>query len=452
MLLCLYNCLIENNIKPEFKIAVAHVNYNLRGQDSKDDMFFTMDLAEDLGLRIFTKDTKLKNKSNLEEKCRNIRFAYFNEITQARAYNTVALAHILEDRAENIIIKMLKSGSLDSMVQPKYITYIGNRAYIRPILNINKIEIKDALNSIEQTYRTDKSNYENDYLRNKIRNNILPVFDEINEDWRTNTEKLLYALSMDNSYMNDVVDGVIDTHLYNNIFEIEVQEIVEHHRAIINRVIVSAVKRISDHKTYLTQKDINSIVNHILSIYNNNKSGTKILYSDKYIEITAVYKKITIKRAVQEKHIPYNEVKICFKDDITKKYTVYGYNIYLREVFFSDDNNNNYKPALLNGGVKIYFSIDNSITGVRIRSIKNGDRLSIGKGRSKPVNKILSDMKLPEPDRLKCLVIESYDALDKKEIIALLIHKHLLESRISYNNYVKEDTRKKIYECLIYSS
>lgn len=161
--------------KFDWQLAVAHVNYNLRGSDSKNDATLVKKLAQELHLPLYTLEKKsLSNKS--EEALRIIRYDFFDSLVKKYGFDAVALAHHQDDQAETILLRLLRgSGTLGlSGMRPK------RGVYVRPFLGVSKNDILNFLKTSGIPYRLDKSNAENIYLRNKVRNVLLPLLETYN--------------------------------------------------------------------------------------------------------------------------------------------------------------------------------------------------------------------------------------------------------------------------------
>ncbi len=172
----LLNLLIKHKRRFKIEIALIHINHKLRGKDSTEDEKFCKLLAESLSIpiHIYRKDIKAfskKNKISIEEAGREIRYSLFESTANKFGYTKIATAHNCSDNAETVFLNLIKGTGL------KGISGIpearGN--IIRPILNVSKEDIISYLNKNEIKYRIDKSNYENDYERNFIRNEIFPL-------------------------------------------------------------------------------------------------------------------------------------------------------------------------------------------------------------------------------------------------------------------------------------
>lgn len=450
LLLSILETLKIENINIKNKLGVAHINYSLRGNDSDADQLFVENLCDKKNIKCFSKKIQIKNYANLEAKCRKIRFNFFKDLSNTHNYNVVALAHIFEDRVENLIMKLLKGGSLETMIQPKSRTLINELTYIRPLITIPKKLIMDALCSIGQSYRTDKTNFENEFFRNKIRNSILTEFDNINPNWRKSSIKLFRNLTDENLYLNKKTNKIIKKYLNNNnyLFKINLSQLFKLNKIIILRVLVNVVKILSKYNTILNQDIIRYVIKKLRKIYKNkNLSGTNIIYQNKHIMIKTVYSELLISKQNKNNIIDQKPILISVGDLVlndTKLNIEYAnYKIYCEILGY--DKKENYKITYQKNMLRMFAKIDTPIKNLklRLRQIENGDKIYIKEKQKKNVNKILGDEKIPLENRKKSFIIE----LDRNDcpvnnIMAIIINDNLKKSRVNYLNYVRQTNER----------
>ena len=175
--------------KKEFnlKLLAAYVNHNLRGADSKIERDFVENFASDRRIEIRVKSIepsfwKEKSGESVEMRARSVRYGYFTEITQKESADYIATAHHLDDKIETFFINILRSSGTEilSSIPEK------SKNIIRPLLNVSREEIDEYIERAGLKYIDDKTNFENKYFRNKIRNELIPVLEKIKPEFRKN--------------------------------------------------------------------------------------------------------------------------------------------------------------------------------------------------------------------------------------------------------------------------
>ena len=172
-------CELFRMVKMDF--GILHCNFQLRGKDSDDDETFVKELAKKYGVdfyceRFDTKKFQAANKLSLEVAARNLRYHYFEEIRSNFDYDMIATAHHLNDTVETLLFNLVKGTGIKGLTGIP----LKNGKIIRPLLFASRAEIENYAVENSISYRTDMSNLSNEFDRNKIRNEIIPLLKKIN--------------------------------------------------------------------------------------------------------------------------------------------------------------------------------------------------------------------------------------------------------------------------------
>ena len=158
-------CHLLNKLNLDF--SIAHVNYNLRGNDSYLDEKFISEYTNKNQIDLFLKNVDLSDENNsIQNKAREIRFSFFNEILSKYNFDFILTAHHLDDNIETIFLNISRGKKISVFSGMNVV----NDNFVKPLLFIEK---KDILNYAKQNnvlWREDKSNVQNKYFRNYIRN------------------------------------------------------------------------------------------------------------------------------------------------------------------------------------------------------------------------------------------------------------------------------------------
>ena len=177
---------------PGAQLGVAHCNFCLRGAESDEDESFVRGWCASRGLPLFCRrfDTASYaswNGISVEMAARDLRYAWFAQLCSEQGFTAVAVAHNANDNAETLMLNLLRgtgSRGLRGMGKESK-THAGGKelTILRPMLDITRREIESALRKDGISWREDSTNRENDARRNKIRNQVFPVFKEINPSY-----------------------------------------------------------------------------------------------------------------------------------------------------------------------------------------------------------------------------------------------------------------------------
>lgn len=164
-----------------FLAGVAHCNFKLRGEESDQDQEFVKQEAEKLKLPFYTVSFSTESyagrrKISTQMAARELRYEWFEQLARKEGYPLIAVAHHLNDLVETMLINLIRGTGPAGMhgIFPKK----GN--IIRPLLAFTREEIAAEVRRQAIPYREESSNASDKYLRNRLRHQVIPVFQELN--------------------------------------------------------------------------------------------------------------------------------------------------------------------------------------------------------------------------------------------------------------------------------
>lgn len=191
----------------EIDCAIVHCNFHLRGDESDGDFEFVKVLAEQYGIPFYSKDFNTKeyaseNKQSIEMAARELRYEWFEQLRELFSYNYIAVGHHADDVAETVLINLVRGTGIHGLTGIK--AKLGK--IIRPLLPFTRMELEAYAKENNLQYREDSTNKETDFVRNKIRHQIIPILEEINPSIRkTMTENVARFREVEQIY-NDVIE------------------------------------------------------------------------------------------------------------------------------------------------------------------------------------------------------------------------------------------------------
>lgn len=411
--------------KQRFKIdlGIIHINHMLRSKEALLDEKFCRALANDyrIPFHSYRKNIKLfskKNKISIEEAGRIIRYSYFDIAAGKFNYTKIATAHNCNDNTETVFLNLIKGTGLRGISGIP--AQRGN--IIRPILNTAKEDILKFLKMNDIQFRIDKSNLENDYERNFLRNEILPLLTaklnpSLNKSIFNSSElfKDVYSFvlnRLENEYKP--VSKFKDGRLF-----IDINSFLNIERGVRTEYIKLQVE-----KNFLIQLSLNDL-KKIISL-NENDPGEKVELSQNFAAIRD-RKEIIIYR-IKKTNVP-NQAKLkseseSLDDHLNKTISIKE----LRTV-----------PEKYSKNKKIeYISGDNISGQLTVRKWRNGDRFfPLGLKGSKKVSDFLTDQKISPLYKKDQLVLT-----DNENII------WVVGLRIDNRFKIKKNTEKVLELCL----
>ena len=207
-LLHILNKFCKNQIL-NFEIIAVHINHQIR-EEANEDEEYVRKYCEKNEIKFYSKRIDVikyanNNRIGLEEAGRNLRYDFFDEVLKKENANKIATAHNKNDKAETIIMNIIRGSGISGL---RGIEPIRDGKYIRPIIDCERYEIEKYAEENNLKPRIDKTNFENDCTRNKIRNLVLPyIKKEFNPNIIDTLNRLsLVAIETDEYIKKQVID------------------------------------------------------------------------------------------------------------------------------------------------------------------------------------------------------------------------------------------------------
>lgn len=256
-----------NNFK-EKKISVAHVNHNLRGEESDRDELFVKDVCNKWKIDFICKSANVLeiskiNRTGIEETARKVRYDFFKEISQNNN-SKVATAHTLSDSIETFIFNFSRGTGLQGLCG---IPPIRDNI-IRPLIYVSRNEIQEYSKRYNLKYVTDSSNLIDKYSRNKIRHFIVPEIKKINKSFENNSNNCMVQLREENNFLDEISNKEFEK------CNFEVNKINELHKVIKKRVIKKILNYFDSNIKYKYIYLMDNLLNSRLTSFEISKDRT----------------------------------------------------------------------------------------------------------------------------------------------------------------------------------
>ena len=283
-LLHILNKFYKNNIL-DFEIIVAHVNHQIR-EEANDDEEYVREYCDKNNIEFYAKRIDVikyanNNKMGLEEAGRKIRYDFFDEILEKEHANKIAIAHNKNDKAETIIMNIIRGTGISGL---RGIEAIRDNKYIRPIIDCERTEIEKYAEENNLNPRIDKTNFENDCTRNKIRNIVLPY---IKKEFNSNIVETMNRLSN----LATETDEYIQKKVIENYKEIKIEENLKNivldlkkfnkiDMLIRKRILIYTISKVLGNSQNVEMINIEDIIKMC-----NKNIGNKYLMPNKNIKV-----------------------------------------------------------------------------------------------------------------------------------------------------------------------
>jgi tRNA(Ile)-lysidine synthase len=200
--------LFELKHELSIELVIAHLNHSARGEESDRDAEFVKDLGDTLQLKTWIEKVDVAahqaaTKSSFQETARHLRLKFFQRTMSQVNANKIALGHTSDDQAETVLINLLRGSGLKGVGGMNPVRH----PYIRPLFYCSRSEVVDFLSDRKISYCNDSSNEKTDYLRNRIRLELIPF---LQEKYNPRVVENLFEASeifrADNDYMRTLED------------------------------------------------------------------------------------------------------------------------------------------------------------------------------------------------------------------------------------------------------
>ena len=289
--ICLLHILNELKSELNFKIYVAHINHMIR-EEADEETEYVKDFCENLGIECYIKRIdviKIANnlKRGTEETGRQIRYEFFSEVLEKTSSNKIATAHNNNDKVETILMNILRGSGTSGL---KGIEAIRDGKFIRPLIETSREEIEEYCEINKLNPKIDKSNNENIYTRNKVRNVVIPyIKQEFNSNILKTINRLSEVATEENEYLNKIIEESfkeiivgVDAHIdpYLQGITLDLKQFNNLELVIKRRLILYTVNKLLG-----TTEGIEKInIDDIIKLCNNN-IGNKYLMPTKNLKI-----------------------------------------------------------------------------------------------------------------------------------------------------------------------
>ena len=276
--ICLLHILNGLKESLDFEIVVAHVNHMIR-EEAEEETEYVEKMCKTMNIECYTKRINVIGKANnekigTEEAGRNARYEFFNEVLNLTNANKIATAHNANDNVETVLMNIFRGTGVSGL---KGIEAIREERIIRPLIECERIDIEKYCEDNNLNPKIDKTNFENIYTRNKIRNILIPQLkNEFNPNIINAINKLSDIATQEDDFIEKYVNKMIDEKLYvkpddnlvsdlkieksKNYLIIDLKEFNKQEDFLKNRTIIEIIQRVVGSTQGIEKVNVEEIV------------------------------------------------------------------------------------------------------------------------------------------------------------------------------------------------
>jgi tRNA(Ile)-lysidine synthase len=406
-------------------LYVITVNHNIRPEaESGGDAAFVLEVCEKLreqGLDIVCQLVELKRGEvektseerggGIEEAARYLRYKAFEAFAASHKLDALCLAHNQNDQLETLLMRFMQGSPVEAAagIRESRMLDSGKCLLARPLLGITRKEIEDYVSSCGFGWRTDKTNFDTDYLRNKIRLKLLPFLDENFEGWKSALLAGAEKACQDADFICDSVNQIQISD--GDCVQIPLEDFLKAPEAIQRRLLLSACNKAGE-----SGRIPHQFIKEVLRVISQNESFTKRFAS---VDIIKEKNKLFIK-----KHTESNTD--LFFSDIIENTGTFEFPFGTLSVFNYREQD---KKHLVSVSADEGSLVENVSLPFCVRNISPGDTVLCADGSEKKVFDILSDWHVAASRKSLVPVIQLLD--DKSQRI-----KAVLAGFLGYKDWI----------------
>lgn len=291
--MCLLRCLWELKDILKLRLTAVHIHHGVRGQEADEDKAYVENYCRKEKIEILTYSYNVpaiaaERGTSVEEAGRDIRYETFYSVKEQLGAHKIGVAHNCGDNAETIIHNICRGTGLEGLAGIP----VRRDCIVRPIMCLERNEIEAYLKEKGVQYKTDSTNLENEYTRNKIRNIVIPYLrDNVNDRAGEHIGAMGELVRAAQDYI-----GLQGKALFENIAQVEEErisingkEFANAHQVLQGEVVRIAIELIAGRLKDITMKHIKAVI-----AIGTGQTGKKI-------------------------HLPYNVVAVKYPEELIIK-------------------------------------------------------------------------------------------------------------------------------------
>jgi len=405
----LFHIMLEIKTLYNLRLGVAHVNHGLRDEADQDE-FFVKQLADQAGIPFYSVkknvlEHKLRLKESIEEAGRTIRYAFFEQISHDHGFSKIALGHHADDNAEQVLMQIIRGTGVKGL---SGIPPVRDKWIIRPLIQSRKQQLIQYLHQNSLDFVIDSSNNDNQFLRNRIRNELLPLLEHhYNPNIYNGLNRLADICLHEENWLEPLIQNALNhAMLYHKSHDmcLSLPILQSYHRGMRRRMIRKVLHEIKPNGKQISFDHIDQIDDLI-----QKKEGVKTidLPNDIYIRkdqaqlFFIAHKKVSHS---DKKKLPYlfmiEKIGPIHLSDI-------GLFIEMSKLSFQD-----VVDITSIGGDLAVMDYDQVVFPLMIRNWQPGDRFCpLGINGTQKIKKYFINQKIPVHKRVGCPVLISQNTI-----------------------------------------
>ena len=402
---CLLHVLNQIKTSNNFKIYAAHLNHQIRGDEANRDEEYVKKLCSEFGVECFTEHADipkmaLEHGMTEEEAGRAARYNFFKRICKENDIDYIATAHNKNDQAETVLMRVIRGSGLSGL---RGIKYKREDGVIRPLLDVTRADIEKYCAEAGLEYKTDSTNNDDNYTRNRIRHKLIPM---IEKDFNPSIIDSLSNLANNLDDDGEFIDGYV-SRLYERLrspmpggnfkaLHINSMKLIKS-RAVLSRLIISCARDEMGQDYSLEKKHINSV----LALMSDNggaavnlPGGLRVVKRYGWLEFCS-----EVENAQKDLNSS-NNGDFCIEVTPNKLYNIKNAGVNISYILVNSNALKLYDGDIALDADKLGVTETFSTSRFYVRNRRPGDKFAVYKnGKSKKLKNLFIDLKIRSEKR-----------------------------------------------------
>lgn len=378
------------------QVEIVHVNHQLRGDESEREERLVRDLGADWHVPVWVKRVDVeqyqqKSGKGLQDAARDLRYQAFIEVAQQRDAASIALAHHADDQAETVMMRLIRGTGTNGLAGMPATRFEKKVKLIRPLLRITKKQLLQYCHEQGLPFTEDSSNRSRKYTRNRLRLDVMPLFEQFNPKYTEAILRLTKMVQQDESYMAEQTEKLFKRCVKQSDggYKMEQNDWLSAPPALQRRLIKLVLSYLSQEYDVEIDYDLIERLCHAAS--RQDRASFQIQITS-HISMFKQYGQLywgecgstASNGYCYEVHTFPFQLTLVTNPDLTISFTEASC-----EQYFEQRSND---PAIYSA----YFNIDELKLPLTVRTRRTGDRMKVlGLNGSKKVKNMLIDAKIP---------------------------------------------------------
>ncbi len=395
-------------------LGIAHLNHGIRGTEGNRDQDFVQGMADRLGVPCYTERLPKNALADVadqgpEASARNHRYRFLQQTASREGYDRIALGHNADDNAELILMRLIQGSGPKGLCgmkakRPGWGEF-NNILIIRPLINVQRLDIMAYLSKIKSEFVVDSSNTDTRFLRNRIRHRLLPLLEEAyNPNIRESLTRLARILQDEEGWVSELVDSQLNHRLVADagVIELDVADFETIPIGMQRRLLRAAMGRLRGHLRKIHFHHVETLRDHII----NGKGSWGLDFPDQ-IRVLKHERRIRLSieslplRKVRHPKSSIPDFHYLMERPGVLNIPEIGWKLRLKMIKAGIEDAETGQFATI-------FDMDKMVFPVTVRNFRRGDRISpFGMTGTQKVNKLFIDRKIPRLDRKKYPILLS---------------------------------------------